>query len=90
MKLELEGYSCLCATKIFRINDIDADDSEFGEKYDICPESAEEYGCGYMKFHAYDPDIKVMEKYGIDVHDWNVICDKLDDVLSFGICGWCV
>lgn len=90
MKLELEIYGCLCSTKIFRINGIEADTDDFGEKYDDDPSDAPEYGCGNMQFHPYSPDPQVMKKYHINTQEWDEICDKLADGLSFGYCGWCI
>lgn len=89
MKLELEIYGCLCSTKIFRINGIEADTDDFGEKYDDDPSDAPEYGCGNMQFHPYSPNKQVMKKYHINEQEWYEICDKLDG-LSFGYCGWCI
>lgn len=90
MKLELEIYGCLCSTKIFRINGIEADTDDFGEKYDEEPYDAPEFGCGYMQFHPYSPNPQVMKKYHINAQEWYEICDKLANGLSFGYCGWCV
>lgn len=90
MKLELEIAKCLCWAKVFRINDIEADEDDFGEKYDENRSNAPEYGCGNMRFHPYSPDPRVMEKYHINAQEWNEICDKLVDGLSFGRCYWCV
>lgn len=90
MIIECKGYGALCGTETFRINGIKADETEFGEKYDDDPYNAPDYGCGNMKFHPYDPVSSVMEKYGINETEWYEICDKLDEELSFGRCGWCI
>ena len=89
MYLELKGYRSLCSLEIFRINDIEADYEDFGQLRDICPECRPDYGCGYMKFIVKDPHSEVLKKYNISVDDYEVICDKLDSVLSFGRCAWC-
>jgi hypothetical protein len=46
MKLELEFFGALCSTMIFAINNIRASSSDFGEKCDHSPETAEDHGCG--------------------------------------------
>ena len=45
MKLELEFYDALCHTSKFVINDITADESDFGYQCDVAPDEAEPYGC---------------------------------------------
>lgn len=50
MKLELEVMKALCEMRVFRINDVEADYEDFGEKFDRKPRDAEPYGCGYMMF----------------------------------------
>lgn len=88
MKLELEVFSCLCSTKTFRINGIEADSEEFGQNYDEDSENAPDYGCGNMTFHPYEPKQEIMDKYNIDEKDWYDICNRLEE-LSFGCCDLC-
>lgn len=90
MKLELEGYDCLCATKVFRINGIEADYSDFGEHYDTCPAMGEPYGCGNMRFIPGEMKQSILDKYHITSDEWFEVIEKLDSVLSFGHCGWCI
>lgn len=90
MKLELEVYECLCSLSNFRINDIEADYNDFGEKYDHNPEDAEDYACGNMQFDSKNPTQEILDKYKISVDEYNEICSQLEDKLSFGSCGWCV
>ena len=90
MTIECKSYGALCGLETFRINGIDANETEFGEQYDDAPYAAPKYGCGHMKFHPYNPVSAVMEKYGINETEWEEVCDKLDEKLSFGRCGWCI
>lgn len=90
MKLQLEFYSSWCSTAVFRINDIVADSYDFGNQDDIDRDSAEPYGCGNMKFEGKEPTIEVLEKYNINVTEYNFIKGQLEEGLSFGRCGWCI
>jgi len=90
MKLELEFGDALCFTSTFKINGINADSDDFGEKYDRDTENAEDYGCGDMQFTRIEPKSEVLEKYGITEDEYFKIAEKLEGGLSFGCCGWCV
>ena len=90
MTYEIKSLECICALKVFKINGIKADYKDFGEKYDHDPDHAPEYGCGYMEFEAKDSTPEVLDKYHITEEDYEEICDKLHDELTFGNCGWCV
>jgi hypothetical protein len=91
MKLELEFYNVICDTKTFKINDIYADTEDFGEKYDRCINSSENYGCGNMQFTRWFNIQKgVLKKYRITEYEYNKICNKLESGLSFGNCGYCI
>lgn len=89
MKLDLEIFSALCATSKFKINEIDADSSDFGEQYDRDTEGAEPYCCGDMQFTRKEPTEDVLKKYKITEIEYYDICSKLESKLSFGSCGWC-
>lgn len=89
MKVEMEPYSALCSLRVFKINDIEADYNDFGEKEDINPTAAEPYGCGDMEFLPKAATQEVLDKYNITTDEYNEICKRLD-CLSFGNCGWCV
>lgn len=89
MNLKLEVYKCLCAAKEFTINGIDASDSDFGDHFDRNPEEAEPYCCGNMRFTRIKPDKDVLTKYSITEKEYNQVCNKLEDMLSFGACGLC-
>ena len=90
MKLELEFLGALCSTMIFAINDITASISDFGEKYDHSPETADDYGCGDRKFTRFEPKPIVLAKYGITVPQYELIAGQLEIGLSFGKCNLCV
>ena len=88
MKLEIKCYGALCSLEIFKINDIDAYEGDFGDKEDIDRDNAEDYCCGNMQFIPKPATQKILDKYKINVDEYNKVCEKLD-VLSFGSCGWC-
>ena len=91
MELKLEIFSALCATSKFTINGIEADYGDFGEKYDNDPSNAEDYGCGDMKFFPTSPPLPMtLVKYKINEEDYKLICEQLEEKLSFGSCGWCI
>lgn len=89
MKLELEIYGALCETKQFRINDVDADHTDFGDKYDQDSQNAEPYCCADMRFTPRPATQTILDKYKIGVDEYNEICNELKGKLSFGCCGWC-
>lgn len=90
MKYEIVCYRSLCALSKFTINGIDARCYDFGEQFDDCPDKAEDYGCGDMTFKSKDPTKEVLDKYRITENEYQKIAEELEDVLSFGNCGWCI
>jgi hypothetical protein len=90
MELELEFGHAFCYTPTFKINGIDADSDDFGEKYDRNPENAEDCECGDMQFTRIEPKSEVLEKYRITKDEYFEIAEKLEGGLSFGYCGWCI
>ena len=90
MKLELQIYGSLCATKVFKINGVLANTEDFGSQYDNDLGNAKEYGCGDMVFERKPPTNDVLKKYKISDKEYEQIAKKLEDGLSFGNCGWCV
>ena len=89
--VEIKPYGCLCELEKFYINGIRAEWEDFGDKYDTNRFDADPYGCGDMRFIPFDnPSEEVLAKYNITVMEWENICDKLEDALSFGHCGWCI
>lgn len=90
MELCLEIFSALCSTSMFSINGIQADSSDFGSQCDESRDTAEDYGCGDMRFTRKESSAEILEKYGITESEYCDICDQLEAKLSFGSCGWCV
>lgn len=90
MDLKLKVAGTLCECDEFKINGIDADYDDFGDKYDDNRENAQEYGCGDMHFHPKRPTQEILDKYKITVDEYNQIVDELEEKLSFGRCGLCV
>lgn len=89
-KVELEAYGSLCSLQTFTINGIEAEEEEFVEKYDHCPDEAEDYGCGDMRAEIIEASENVLERYKISIEDYNEIAEKVSELVSFGSCGWCV
>lgn len=92
MEIKIETYDALpCATREFTINGINADVDDFGDNCDVEPDEAPEYGCGC---HKFTPDIHkadaAMKKYGITLDEFIKVCDKLEEVMFVGMCGWCI
>jgi hypothetical protein len=90
MKLELEVYGSYCATSKFVINGVEADYDDFGSKFDHDQENAPDYGCGDMQFDPDPPTSEVLAKYNINEAEYAIIANQLQELLSFGNCGWCV
>jgi hypothetical protein len=82
-------YKALCATSEFVINGIDANSDDFGWQGDVNPENAEDYCCANMRFIPRQETKEILRKYSIDKEEYDEICEKLEDGLSFGSCGWC-
>lgn len=89
MKLELDVYSTICETKMFRVNGIKATYKDFGEKYDAAPDKLKLHFCGNMVFRSKAPTQQVLEKYAIKVREYNAICEHLKACVSFGTCKLC-
>lgn len=79
---------CYCYLRIFRINNIDASEVDFGCHKDTSPEEAEPYCCGNMQFIPKESTEEVLSKYKITQAEYEQICEELD-CLSFGSCSWC-
>ena len=89
MKLKCRAFGALCALEEFVVNGIEARESDFGEHHDTEPNKADDYCCGNMQFSPKPATQKILDKYNINVDEYNEICEKLDEQLSFGSCGWC-
>jgi hypothetical protein len=75
---------------VFRINGVEATPSDFGSSRDESPGTAEEYACGDMRFTGKQSSFDVLKKYAITQKEYEEVCAKLEEGLSFGSCGWCV
>ena len=89
MKLKIEVYRCLCELSAFEINNVKADYTDFGDKFDRDSENADDYYCGYMRFDGKDSTPETLAKYSINQSEYNEIVSQLSDKLSFGYCGLC-
>jgi hypothetical protein len=89
MKIECKSMGSLCALDVFKINDIDAEEEDFGSHQDENSDEAEPYGCGDMRFTPRQSSESVLVKYKITQKEYEKVCEKLDKELSFGNCGWC-
>lgn len=89
MKLKLTFMNALCETDEFNINGIDAEHCDFGDKYDRDSDNADQYCCNDMQFTRKPSTKEVLDRYKITEEEYQEICAKLEDGLSFGGCGWC-
>lgn len=90
MKLEIGFGKCFCCISSGTINGVGIEEKDFGSHEDKAPDKAEPYGCGDMQFERVQSTKEVLDKYSITEEEYEQICDKLQDGLSFGYCGWCV
>ena len=89
MKLEM-GMPYCSYLKVFRINDIEADEEDFGASMDADELCAPEYGCGDRRFFSNEePQTGVLDKYHITYEEWETICNKLEYMLDWGRCALC-
>jgi len=90
--VEIERYGSLpCATKVFKIGEIDADSSDFGESEDMDSFNADPYGCGSREFIPHEDIPKgVLKQYKINEETYRYIQEQLRSALYVGSCGWCV
>lgn len=85
----INSYDALCELQSCKINDVNLNYNDFGEKYDTEPEKAEPYCCANMQFIPFkDVKEETLKKYNITEEEYRLIQEKLD-CLSFGCCGWC-
>ena len=87
---EIKSYGSLCGIQCGAINNIDIDESDFVDKYDHSPETAEDYACGNMQADIILPTEEVLKKYNITVDEYREVAEKISEEVSFGSCGWCV
>ena len=92
LKLVMEPYEALpCSLKVFTINGQDANVSDFVDTIDDDSANAPQWGCGNRCFHAnLKLALKTMKTYNLTLEQFIEICEKLEDVLHVGSCGWCI
>lgn len=88
MNLEITemGPNLPCSLEIFRINGIDADVDDFGER--IRGGDCFENTCS-QKFEHKLPTDEVLAKYGITLSEYSEVCEELSDKLRVIGCGMC-
>ena len=89
LQIKFTVYGFLCAMEEFIINGVPASAEDFGSQQDESPETAEDYSCGDMRFTRGPSTPEVLLKYGITEKEYEDVCEKLEDGLSFGRCGLC-
>lgn len=66
------------------------DDGDYDDDVD---EDIARWGCIHRVFERHTDDElvnKAMKEYGITREEYDLIADRLEDVLYVGMCGWCV
>jgi hypothetical protein len=83
----------------YYINDVWFNESDFGDgedngNYDTCEdEDIARWGCINRVFERHTDDKLVneaMKRYGITREEFDLIADRLEELLYVGECGWCV
>ena len=76
------------------LSEFDFGDSEDNGDYDgDVDEDMARWGCINRVFERYTDDEhinKTMEEYGITREEYDLIADRLEELLYVGMCGWCV
>lgn len=75
-----------CGLDKFEINSVSADYDDFGR---IERESDNNYGCINVHFVGSRPTNDVLQKYSIDLSEYDFIVDLLIDTIQVDRCGWC-
>ena len=83
----------------YYINGVRLSENDFGDSYDdgdydTCEdEDVALYGCVNRVFERHtDNELvnKAMKKYGITREEFDLIADRLEELLYVGYCGWCI
>lgn len=97
MKIEIERYRSMpCSLEVFKINEVDANLSDFGFCCDEDPDYSETvydgYGCGDRRFHPLEerPSKETLDLYQIEESEYGDIQVFLESYMNIGACGWCV
>lgn len=80
------GTGLPCGLEIFEINNKEADIEDFGEieRWGSCMN----YTCS-QTFKYKLPTDKVLEKYGITLEEYSIVCNELENLLEVTNCGMC-
>jgi hypothetical protein len=94
MKLKFKVAGTMCVMNEFQINDVGAYPNDFGEGRDHGDGDTEEkcdcsVGCSNQRFTRKESTPKILAKYSITQKEYNEICKKLEEGLSFGECDAC-
>jgi len=85
--IEIGEY--LCYARKFVVNGQNAQTEEFGVQRDIKGFFDNDTSCGDMHFTPKKATREVLRKYSINKEEYDEICSKLEDGLSFGRCDFC-
>ena len=92
--MHLEVSEWICDPVEFTIKGKPADRDDFGDQGDFHDEGYDpdecEGGCYCMSFDTKPHSQEVLDKYGINVDEYNAIAEELAIGLSFGRCGLCM
>lgn len=86
----LEKFDSVCALRIFKINNIDANASDFCRQFDYSPHLNEKSeGCGNRVALIKKPKSEILKKYNITKEQYEIIAKHVSKELSFGKCNLC-
>lgn len=76
------------------LNESDFGDGEDNGDYDTCEdEDIARWGCINRVFERHTDDKLIneaMKRYGITREEFDLIADRLEELLYVGECGWCI
>ena len=83
----IKKHRCLpCMLSEFKINNIDASVSDFGETES---EGSPFNNSCRVRFKEKLPTEEILNKYKIDLNDYSTVCERLEEELSVFNCGYC-
>jgi hypothetical protein len=91
LDIQIKRYSALpCSLEVFTINGIKAEEEDFGKGYDEDYGAAgHDWSCGNRVFKAKFPTDEILRKYNLTANEYRTVCNKLEEMLTIGCCGWC-